>query len=119
MFTVKECTDLLAARALCEKWGAPFADGDRVFVLDEDGPQAVGLLGLRKGKVLVKGVYGDVSPAYRELVRRSLLHVCSLMPPIPVRVDETDDAWEAYGFTAHDGGMEAMNTDIRYPHSHP
>lgn len=122
MFTVKECTEQAACGEcdapgsgscpLCERLGGNASDGDRIFVLYEDGPRAAGVLGLRHGKVIVKGVYGALTPAYRDLMVRSLLHVCRCMQPITVRVDTQDDYYASFGFAPKEGGMEVRNTQI-------
>ncbi len=125
MFTVKECKagenacDLCeenagGACALCERLGGAVQEGDRVFVLRENVPLAAGVLGLRDGKVLLKGVYGDITPDYRDVLIRSLLHVCRCMAPITVRVESTDVYYKRFGFTQTDGGMEVRNTDITF-----
>ena len=123
MFTVKECKDKEHACSecdgatrcgLCSRLGADVADGDRIFVMTEDGPIAVGVLGLKKGKVILKGVYGDISEQYRDLLNRSLLHVCRLMAPIAVRVESVDSYWRRFGFAECDGAMELLNTQIKF-----
>lgn len=114
MFTVKECTDARIFLPLCAKLGAPACELDRVFVFDEDGPKGVGVLGLRRGTVILKGAYGELDAAYRDVLIRALLNVCTFMNPIKVRVDTVDDYYKIFGFTEKDGGMEVMNTDIRF-----
>lgn len=126
MFTVKECTKSEyacescdgygAGCALCRKLGAPAEDGDRIFVLCEGGAKAIGLLGLKRGKVIIKGVYGDVDCAYRDVINRSLMHVCRCMNPITVRVESTDEYWRGFGFIESGGGMEIKNTEIKFGH---
>lgn len=113
MFTVKE-TQYEEGSALLARLGGTAQEGDRIFVLDEDGPIGAGVLGLCGGKVIVKGVYGALSPAYRDVLLRSLLHVCRCMQPITVRVEGTDETFTPFGFAEKDGGMEAMNTEIRF-----
>lgn len=113
MFTVKEYTreEFDALR------GAPQADvreGDRLFVLWEDAPKGVGILRLQRGKVLLAGVYGDLSPAYRDLMYRALLNVCRGFAPITVRVESDDPYFAPFGFTSADGGMEVRSDNIRF-----
>lgn len=119
MFTVKECVPQEScadgsAKELCARFSAPYTAGDRVFVLREDGARAVGLLGLAHGKVIVRGVYGNIDEGYRDIVIRSLLHVCRCMQPITVRVNEVSAYFAAFGFTEKDGGMEISNTELRF-----
>ena len=114
MFTVKECTQYEEGSALCARLGGSAQEGDRLFVLEEGEPIGVGVLGLRNGKVIVKGVYGTLSPAYRDVLLRSLLHVCRCLDPITVRVEGTDGYYKPFGFTENDGGMEVLNTDISF-----
>lgn len=118
MFTVKECTQPEIAFPLCERLGAPAETGDRIFVLNEDGAKAVGILRLVHGKVLVAGVWGDLNEAYRDVLCRSLLHVCRCMNPIPVRVEQTSAYWKMFGFTEKDGGMEVLSSNITFGHEH-
>lgn len=118
MFTVKECLQPETALSLCARLGAPAKPGDRIFVLREDGEKAVGLLGLRHGKVIVKGVWGDVDDAYRDVLNRTLLHVCRCMNPIPVRVEQISAYWKQFGFEEKDGGMEILSTDITFCAGH-
>ncbi len=112
MFTVKECTQTEEANVLCRQLRAPAQSGDRIFVLHEDGPRAVGILALRGAKVVLKGVYGDIDAAYRDVMCRALLHVCRDMQPITLRVDGEDDYWLRFGFEKKDGGMEVCNKDV-------
>ena len=114
MFTIKECTESEVFLPLCERFGAPATELDRVFVFDEDGPKGVGVLGLRHGVVIIKGVYGELDAAYRDVMTRSLLNVCTYMNPIKVRVDEIADYYKIFGFIESDGGMEVMNTAIKF-----
>ena len=115
MFTVKECTDSETVCAVCKEHGYAPSPLDRIFVLDEDGPQAVGVLSLRGAKVVVTGVFGTLDESYRDVLNRSLLHVCRCMDPITVRVDAANAYWKKFGFTeTADGGMEITNTDINF-----
>lgn len=114
MFTIKECAESEIFLPLCAGFGAPATEADRVFVFDENGPKGVGILGLRRGVVIIKGVYGELDAAYRDVMTRALLNVCTYMNPIRVRVDTVCDYYKIFGFTEADGGMEVMNTDIKF-----
>lgn len=118
MFTIKEYIDSQCSCdkcELCARLGGSAREEDRVFVLDENGPIAAGVLGLERGKVIVKGVYGEIDSQYRDLMNRALLNACSLMNPITVRVKSEDSYWRMFGFKETcDGGMEIMNTDIKF-----
>ena len=125
MFTIKECTERERACAECDtengttcalaaRLCACAEKGDRIFVLNENGPRVVGVLGLRHGKVIVKGVCGDIDEQYRDLMIRALLNACTFMNPITVRGDSTDGYFKRFGFVEKDGGMEVKNTDIRF-----
>lgn len=113
MFTVKEYY-AEHAREICRKLGAEASEFDRVFVLDEDGPKAAGILSLAGAKVLIKGVYGDISESYRDVMNRSLLHVCRCMNPITVRVESASEYWKKFGFGEADGGMEIKSDEINF-----
>lgn len=112
MFTIKEWSDGEQVRALCERLHADAHEGDRVFVLVEGEPKAVGVLGLRHGKVILRGVYGDIDETYRDLMNRALLNVCYDFSPITVRIDAIDDYWLRFGFREVDGGMEVRSDKI-------
>ena len=109
MFTIRECAEGVPACnedcrehacALCERFNADFNEGDRIFVLDDGGAKAVGVLGLKCGKVVVKGVFGNV---------------CRNMNPITVRVESADASYySSFGFKAKDGGMEVQNKSITF-----
>lgn len=115
MLTVKECTDIESALKLCARFKADAYDGDRIFVLSEGGePLAVGVLGLKGGKVILKGVFGCIDESYRDLVFRSLLHVCRCMNPITVRVEKADNYFVRFGFTSAGDGMEVPNSMIKF-----
>lgn len=102
------------ACALCERLNADFSEGDRIFVLDDDGAKAAGVLGLKGGKVLVKGVFGEADAAYKELVLRAMLNVCRNMNPITVRAENSDFNYSVFGFAPKDGGMEVHNKSITF-----
>lgn len=122
MFTVKECTENAraceqcngASCALCSRYGGKMQEGDRIFVLTDDTPRGVGVLGLHKGKVVLKGIFGDLDAAYRDILLRSLLHVCRCMQPITVRAEGNDARLRAFGFAPADGGMECENTKLNF-----
>lgn len=117
MFTVKEWQPSQELTALCAALHADYADGDRAFVFDEDGPKAVGVLSLYRGtKVLIKGVFGELDAPYRDLMVRALLNVCRNLNPICVRVHECSDYYAAFGFVPVEGGMEVQNTEIVFEH---
>lgn len=120
MFTIREC---IAENPACDnckrsgcalagKFGADIEEGNRIFVFNEGGVKAVGVLGLEKGKVIVKGVYGDIADEYRDLTCRAMLNVCRNMNGITVRVKSTDKYFLRFGFREHDGGMEIFNKNI-------
>lgn len=123
MFTIKEygiddtvCGETVKSAA--ERLGAKVTDTDRIFALDDGGIKAIGALSLCCGKVIIKGVFGDLDFAYRDLMNRALLNVCALMNDITVRVDEIDSYWNIFGFREKDGGMEILNRDIVFGSKH-
>ena len=118
-FTVKEyslrdevCGESVVSAA--SRLRADVSELDRLWVLDEGGVKAIGALALRHGKVVIKGVYGNLSPQYLDLMRRALLNACTLLNDITVRVDEVSDYWAQFGFKEADGGMEVLNRDIKF-----
>lgn len=118
-FTIKEytLTDVIGGESVMsavERLNAAVTELDRLWVLCEDGIKAIGVLSLRRGKVIVKGVYGELDRAYLDLMRRALLNACTLMSDITVRVDEVNEYWLKFGFTEKDGGMEILNRNIKF-----
>ncbi len=117
MFTIKEWQPSQKLASLCAALHADYQDGDRAFVLEEGEPKAVGILSLYRGtKVLLKGVFGELDPAYRDLMVRALLNVCRNMNPICLRVHEQSDYYADFGFVPVEGGMEVQNTEIVFEH---
>ena len=124
MFTIRECAEGVPACnedcrehacALCERFNADFNEGDRIFVLDDGGAKAVGVLGLKCGKVVVKGVFGNVEAVYKDLIVRAMLNVCRNMNPITVRVESADVSYYSlFGFKTKDGGLEVQNKSITF-----
>ena len=125
MFTVKECTQKECACCecdtaqikscpLCERLNANAVEGDRIFVLTEGVPKAVGVLGLSRCKVIVKGVFGDIDESYRDVMYRALLNVCRDFNPITIRVEEVNPYFKSFGFTERDGGMEIISSNIKF-----
>lgn len=125
MFTVKECTQNEHACDMCdgidtaycklkERFKANVGEGDRIFVLTESEPKALGVLGLGGGKVIVKGVFGDIDESYRDVMYRSLLNVCRGFNPITVRVEGINPYFKRFGFSEQNGGMEINSRDIKF-----
>lgn len=118
-FTIKEydLSDTVHGESLlcaAERLNADVTELDRFWALDEGGVKAIGVLSLRHGKVVIKGVYGELAPEYLDLMRRALLNACTLFNDITVRVDEVNDYWAQFGFTETAGGMEILNRDIKF-----
>ena len=118
-FTVKEYSLNSEVRgesvtSAVKRLNADVTELDRLWVLDENGIKAIGVLSLRHGKVIIKGVYGELDYAYLDLMRRALLNACTLMNDITVRVDEVNEYWLKFGFREADGGMEILNRDIKF-----
>ena len=118
-FTIKEYSlfDEVGGVSIADaakSFNADLSELDRLWVLNEGGIKAIGALTLRRGKVVVKGVYGNLTPQYLDLMRRALLNACTLMNDITVRVDEVNGYWAQFGFTETDGGMEVLNRNIKF-----
>ena len=118
-FTVKEYTldntvGGESVRSAAKRLQAGVSELDRLWALDEGGIKAIGVLSLRRGKVVIKGVYGEIDYAYLDLMNRVLLNACTMLNDITVRVDEVSEYWAQFGFKEIDGGMEILNRDIKF-----